>query len=82
MGKQSVSGTCSNWKGMYNCKFTVEIGKTMPNTSYAVVATFIGNGVIVATSCTNRTTTSFDVYVWTLQDLSGLSGEIDWAIQP
>lgn len=82
MGKQRVSGKCSGWKGMYNCRFTIEIGETMPNVLYTVVATFVGNGVIMATSCTNRTTTSFDVYAWTLQDISNLSGEIDWVIQP
>lgn len=79
-GSKKFSGTASYWKGEYNLPVTVGIGKTLANTDYEVIITVYTPGTISAASIKSKGISSFEVYVWTTQDVSGYAGTIYWEI--
>ena len=58
----------------------MNIGKTLPNTDYELIVTVYTPGTISAASIKSKGTSSFEVYVWTTQDVSGYAGTIYWEI--
>ena len=79
-GSKNFSGTASYWKGEYNLPVTVDIGKTLPDTDYELIVTVYTPGTISAASIKSKGTSSFEVYAWTTQDVSGYAGTIYWEI--
>ena len=79
-GSKKFSGTASYWKGEYNLPVTVDIGKTLASTDYEPIISVYTPGTISAASIKSKGTSSFEVYVWTTQDVSGYDGTIYWEI--
>ena len=79
-GSKKFSGTASYWKGEYNLPVTVDIGKTLASADYELIITVYTPGTISAASIKSKGVSSFEVYVWTTQDVSGYAGTIYWEI--
>lgn len=79
-GSKKFSGTASYWKGEYNLSVTVDIGKTLASADYEPIITVYTPGTISAASIKSKGMSSFEVYVWTTQDVSGYAGTIYWEI--
>lgn len=79
-GSKKFSGTASYWKGEYNLPVTVDIGKTLASADYELIITVYTPGIISAASIKSKGVSSFEVHVWTTQDVSGYAGTIYWEI--
>lgn len=58
----------------------MDIGKTLASTDYEPIISVYTPGTISAASIKSKGTSSFEVYVWTTQDVSGYDGTIFWEI--
>lgn len=70
----------SAWGNFAFCEITVSIGRTMPNTSYAVLATAQADGVPAGCSVRRKTTTSFTLYVFTTSGITHKGFLINWLV--
>lgn len=78
--KDVGGGSLSVWGNFALRTVTIPIGRTMPNTSYTVIATVQRDGVPAGCSVRAKTKTSFSLYIFTTSGISNEGFVINWLV--